>query len=187
MNHKGDIEKVKQFHFQHESSPNLHLKIVSQLKEEKLITTSTKSLTMNKERIYWIAATLAGIILGFFIATYNKTDPSKPAIAGEMNSQYLLLLREDSTFNASEGDIPRLIKEYTNWSTALKQEKKLVSAEKLSEEMVLLGNSSPSSSVISGYFLIIAGTLDEAERIANSHPHLRYNGSIEVRPIEQLN
>ena len=35
-----------------------------------------------------------------------------------------------------------------------------------------------------GYFLIKAPSIEKARKIASTHPHLKYGGEIEVRPLD---
>jgi len=137
---------------------------------------------MKNERLFWMAATVAGIIVGFFISSLINEQVQGPEV---IDNQYLLLLREDSTFSATEQEIPRLIEEYTAWATEASKAGKLVGAEKLTNEAINLGKEMSTTSV-SGYFIITASSLPEATQYANTHPHLKYNGNIELRPVEKL-
>lgn len=101
-------------------------------------------------------------------------------------NQYAIFLHEDSTFSGI--DIPVLIAEYSQWAEDLHEKGQLTAAEKLTDDVYHLGSpTSPQPShPATGYFIIQAADLDEAKKIANSHPHLKYNGGIELRPIEKL-
>lgn len=176
-----EIEEVKQFLNGMTPPENLRLTVIARLKQEGLIK---NNITMNTERFLWMAAIAASFLIGFFVETsISQFAPDQPA---NSQNQYLLLLHEDSSFNALESDIPNLIKEYTQWANDIGQRGDLIAAEKLTNESTSLGNMRPTSSQVSGYFVITAATVTEAIKLANTHPHLKYNGGIEVRPIERL-
>jgi hypothetical protein len=86
-----------------------------------------------------------------------------------------------------------IIAEYRDWAMARAAEGRLVSAEKLSEatrvmtgsgDQVAIAESADTDRVLGGYFLIKARNLDDALALAKTHPHLKYGGEVEVRPIE---
>ena len=105
--------------------------------------------------------------------------------------EYLLLLEEPSGYQAatSEAEQRERVREYGSWAGALSRDHHLVSA----------GELEPGGSVISpaenralapgatatGYFLIRAESLDEAERLARSSPHVKYGGDVVVRAVVQ--
>jgi hypothetical protein len=83
------------------------------------------------------------------------------------------------------------VAEYTAWAGSLAQRGYLVDGAELSSSGVLLASSQsrtdavPTSSqgVLAGYFIIRAADRDEAERIARECPHLKYRGTVSLRPI----
>lgn len=154
--------------------------IVSRLKEKKLIT-----YTMNKTNYFRIAAAIGGIIIAFFAGMYTAGTDRGATVVDDARRSYLLLLREDSTFSGT--DIPALVREYSQWAEDMAAKNQLVGAEKLTEEVYQFGSlSSPEGPGISGYFVIRATNLAEAEAIVQTHPHLKYHGGIELRPIDPL-
>jgi hypothetical protein len=48
------------------------------------------------------------------------------------------------------------------------------------------GPYSETKEVLGGYYLIEAASYDEAVRLSLDHPHLQYDGTIEVRRVEVL-
>lgn len=177
-------ERIREFHSTLTPPNGFEDTLLARLKQEQLIS---NNIVMKRNTIYWMAAAVAGIILGFFIGQYTSQS-GQPAIAENGESQYLLLLYEDSTFTTNGKDIPVLIKEYTDWAVSMSEEGRLVGAEKLASQSYPLGNI-PETSVghTSGYFVIRASSLKEAMDLTKTHPHLTYNGGIELRPIENLN
>ena len=82
-----------------------------------------------------------------------------------------------------------IIDEYRGWAEERRTEGRLVSAEKLEDTVRVLTSESatsalPEGRVLGGYFLIRATSLEEAEEIASTHPHIRYGGQVEIRPID---
>jgi hypothetical protein len=180
MDQEAPIKEVVEFHHSLHPPRNLSALIAKQLNKEGLL--KPNNIIMKTERLFWVAATIAGIAVGFFVSTMTNQQNQLPAVDG---NQYLLLLREDSTFSATEDEIPRLIQEYTDWAIAASNDGKLVGAEKLTNEAVNLGKEMTTTSV-SGYFIITASSLNEATSFANTHPHLKYNGNIELRPVDKV-
>ena len=68
----------------------------------------------------------------------------------------------------------------------------LVSAEKLKgdafvlegDKVARLDQRPVGERVLGGYFLIKAPTMERAREIASTHPHLKYGGEVEVRPLD---
>ena len=108
--------------------------------------------------------------------------------------RFLLALHEDSSF-VPDRPIAELVNEYSAWAAELGGRGQLVVAEKLSEWRVLLpeaaaagipeATTASASGAMSGFFLIRAADRAEAQRVALTHPHLRYGGTIELREVER--
>ena len=78
--------------------------------------------------------------------------------------------------------------EYRNWAIGLAREGKLVSAEKLANDEHVLGNPAgkrlaSGEERVTGFFVIRARDLAEAQRIAEDCPHIRRGGRVELRAI----
>jgi hypothetical protein len=153
-------------------------KIIHELKNQHLIQS-----TMNNKKLFWAAAVLSALVTGFLL---GRIDFNQPRITMNVEQeQFLLLLYEDDSFSGE--NISALIEEYISWAMNLQDKNQLAYAEKLKDEKFDLGNrSNISAAAVTGYFVIKASDLEEAMQIAKSHPHLKYNGSIELRPIEKL-
>ena|SRR5688572_17928437 len=124
-------------------------------------------------------ATLAGGAAGYMIRGTPAADAG-----GE---QFLLLIRGEPTSAAAPSDMSQLVAEYGAWAQQLARDGRLVSAEKLADDngrwLGAHGEVAPATA-IGGFFLIRAANYDEALRIAQESPHVRYGGTIEVRRIE---
>lgn len=115
-------------------------------------------------------------------------------------AQFLLLLHETpADFAAiSPEQIQGIIQEYSAWAEALRRQDKLVGSHKLKDDggrqltrrdgklRVTDGPYAEAREVVGGYFLVRAKDYDEAARLAEGCPHLKYGGRIEVRQIDLL-
>lgn len=151
-----------------------------QLEKEGLLKSPSGFM---RERLLWIAASISAICIAFFTGL-NISNMTNESIGG---NKYLLLLHEDQNYSFGDTSIEDVIAEYSDWAENLGKEGKLVSAEKLTEEVQTLGKVPKSASPATGYFVITASSLEEAMKISKSHPHLRYNGGIEIRPVDNVN
>jgi hypothetical protein len=89
-------------------------------------------------------------------------------------------------------------KEYMDWGDRLRAEGRLKAGEKLTFDAgrvmrasggrvtVTDGPYAESKELLGGFFLITARDYNEACRIAESCPHFKYGGSIEVRQIDVM-
>jgi hypothetical protein len=183
-------KNLKKFKNELKPPPELEGKIIALLKEENLINRPMR----NKTVYHAIAASLIfliGIVIGGSIfPNFLKSEQDKSKVVAEESNldKYALFLYEDETFQP-EVPMPDLVSEYGAWARNLAAKGKLDGAEKLSDEMVMLGvlkNESKGLEGFSGYFIIKASSLNEALELTNTHPHLKYNGGISLRPIENL-
>jgi len=135
-------------------------------------------------RVTYVLGAAAIYVLGFFspsvVGLFEKARP----VSGE----YLLLLHETpESMAASEAD---QVREYSRWARQLAAAGTLKSGEKLGETVSSLTGEGPSVTVnagvgdVSGFFLLYAPTYEDAVAIANTCPHLKYGGTIELRPID---
>lgn len=145
------------------------------------------------------AATLALLAfgLGYWVAwgTVLAPDAEKsPADAPAEGDVYALLLREtDSSAPTDPEENRRLVSEYGAWAREMARAGILVDGEKLDVGGVVLDASgegferrpwSREPKFLGGFFLIRAGSYEEAAEISRTCPHLKYGGEIEIRRIE---
>jgi hypothetical protein len=131
-----------------------------------------------------MAAALVVFVVGWWAGARGGAAPGVSATAGD---RYLLLLREDASYDRGGSETER-VAEYRDWAMGLRREGRLEKGEKLAEESLPLpagGAASPAvgSETVAGFFVIRADTPAQAAAIANTCPHLRYGGRIEVRRI----
>lgn len=89
-------------------------------------------------------------------------------------------------------------REYIGWGDRLRAEGRLKAGEKLTLDagrvlraaggrvMTTDGPFAESKELLGGFFLIAAEDYNEACRLAESCPHFKYGGSIEVRQIDPM-
>jgi hypothetical protein len=104
----------------------------------------------------------------------------------------MLLIAEDTMYTPPADSIEAnaRVAEYTEWAGRLAGGGHLLSAGELAYAGTDVRSSGKSASVIdtragaiSGYFLVRAESLAQAEQLAAESPHLRYGGTVVVRPI----
>ncbi len=159
--------------------------------EDRLIRSFRPSVSRRwPQRV--VAVLALALVGGAGFAAGRVTSPAsvapRPSVADSTLNTYLLLLEEaewpQRRPSGREG--------YSAWAGRLRAERRLVSAEKLTDEpgfriqptgrVLRPGESEPPANV-SGWFLLRARTYDEAIALARSGPHLRY-GSVLVRQVE---
>ena len=91
-----------------------------------------------------------------------------------------------------------ITKEYLGWGERLRREGRLKAGEKLTDDpgramraaggqiIVTDGPYAESKELLGGFFLIAAGDYKEACQLAESCPHFKSGGSIEVRQIDPM-
>ena len=88
------------------------------------------------------------------------------------------------------------VKEYGGWGERLRGEGRLKAGQKLTNDagrnmrnaaggrvVVTDGPYAESKELLGGFFVVTAKDYDEACQVAESCPHLRYGGRIEIRQI----
>lgn len=123
----------------------------------------------------------AALIAGFLAGRANLASPSG-------GPRYLLLLYEDSTYR-DDRPTRAIVGEYARWADSLRRHGALELGEKLADARVVLRGETSTQMTrgpggATGLFILRAGTLDEARAIAQTSPHLRYGGHVELRAIE---
>ncbi len=107
--------------------------------------------------------------------------------------QFMILLKEDlqSASQMSEEQLQADIKQYTEWVEELSKKGHFVSGEPLEgrgwqlkkDEVITNGPFIESKEAISGFFIIKAGSDEEALALAKTCPVFRTGGTLELRPV----
>lgn len=111
-------------------------------------------------------------------------------------SQFMLFIRNGEESNElSPAEIQQAIQRFSAWARKLREQGKLVAAEKLKDneglllrtrngQIVVDGPFAETKETIGGYFIVEAGNLDEAVEITKECPALSSGGIVELREIE---
>ena len=106
-------------------------------------------------------------------------------------SEYLVISRGQWDKDRAPEEIQAAIDKFYVWKDRLVAEGRMKPGQRLatagkivSRDMVTDGPYSESKEVIGGYWFIVAGSLDEAARIAAENPCLACGLYLEVRPID---
>ncbi len=161
-------------------------------------------------RGFWIAAAAAAavaLVVGYGLGarqagrggeTMTQTQSEATAPAGEAAAapKYVLFLFEDASYETpAENEIAARVGEYSDWARSLAERGRYVTGEELATGGRFLRVESGAVAAselqrdanrggLTGYFVIGAANLDEALEVARTCPHLKYHGSVEVRPIQ---
>lgn len=154
-----------------------------------------------RARLPWaLAATLlTGLALGSFAGSLldARRDVAGGAQSADPTSspRFALLLWEGSGYRPAEPpQVAARVAEYGRWAAALRAEGLTVQGEKLATEARLVSGprpaadstvpATPALGELGGFFVLEAASLEQAERLAATCPHVAYGGTIEVRRIE---
>ena len=111
-------------------------------------------------------------------------------------SQFMLFIRNGEEPNElSPEQIQQAIQRFSAWARKLREQGKLVAAEKLKDNEGLLlrtrngqtvvdGPFAETKETIGGYFIVEASNLDEAVALTKECPALSNGGIVELREIE---
>jgi hypothetical protein len=106
--------------------------------------------------------------------------------------EYLVIARGQWDPNVSRDEIQNAIDRFYTWLDRLVDEGKMKRGQRLTYEgktvrrnsVITDGPFGESKEVIGGYWFILASSLDEAAKIAQSNPCLDYGIFFEIRPID---
>jgi hypothetical protein len=159
-----------------EPPPGSSNRIAARLAQEGLIR---QSKPPSRRWLRVAALLVVGFAAGWGAA--RTTSPAPPEATGD---RYILLL-----YGAPASDPAGRAIEYRDWAARTRQEGRHVSGERLGTSFATLGpggkegKSEKSLGAPLGYFIVEAGSEDEAASVAASHPHIRHGGTIVVRRI----
>ena len=110
--------------------------------------------------------------------------------------QYMLLVYDDpSLWNVSEDEMPAIYEEYAAVSRdkATKHSAQLHRTEtaktvrvKAGETLVTDGPFAETKEKLGGYYLVEAGSIEDAAKLAAKIPSARLGGSVEVRQVMEM-
>ena len=136
-----------------------------------------------------VLAVAVGFLGGRMTAPVGDTGPdgdAPPAVARPAGEKFLITLHEDASFKAPP--MQEAVAEYNAWGGVLAERGQFVTAEKLVDEppAVLPAMDTASGPVMTGFYIIRAASRAEAVSIAETMPHLKYGGTVQVHPVEDI-
>jgi hypothetical protein len=113
---------------------------------------------------------------------------------------FILLLHQnlDRPRPSSPDEMMSITKEYMAWADKMRGEGRLKGGDKLTDDAgkilhakggrlaVTDGPYAEGKEIVGGYFTIAAQDYEEACRLAESCPHIKFGGRIELRQIHQM-
>lgn len=153
---------------------------------------SDKGLLVRATRFRWafVAGLVAcGFAAGAAVMYFTRHIPVQPV--ADQGQQYLLVLHA----NEPAADAGDNVAEYFAWYQQMSAERS-ISGEELARNgwTLIPGATAPTIStdlptspfgIADGFFLFTAASAEEALRVAASCPHLKHDGTLELRPIQQ--
>jgi hypothetical protein len=163
------------------------------LEERTVEALRDRGLLQPRRRNGWrpaVAAAAAIILFGAgIIAGRLSLSPASRPVGG----RYLLLLHESGSPPASATVVAGQVEDHRKWAMTMRAGNRLEDGEKLVDRGLLVSaagvteiSGADLEGHAGGFFIVYADSLQEAEAIARSSPHLRHGGVVEVRPIEEL-
>jgi hypothetical protein len=158
--------------------PELERRVVGALKARGLIRPRRSFPT------FAVAAALTGFACGVGLGRATMA----PAVPPDPGARvYALLLYPGTDVAPTPEAVQARVREYGQWARELRSRGQMIGGEKLkAASHVHLGTptASDADESLQGFFLIRARTLEDAERIARSCPHLRHGGAIALREVD---
>jgi hypothetical protein len=123
-------------------------------------------------------------------STQRSEPADKPMSTKPPASEYLLLFRNNAWYQDLAPDvIEESMNQFTAWADELRREGKLKSGGPLeaigktltSTNVVIDGPFAESKEAVAGFFVIQAGSLEEAVEVAKGCPGLEVGQTVEVR------
>ena len=176
--------------------PLLEERVVGALKRAQLIRPAKNVRGLRAPRVgLAVAASLLLFVLGALAGARWGATPERKTGAAE----FMLVLRSAAGQSPAPGpeEVRQRVGEYSQWAGRLRQQGVRVDGEKLRREARILRGadagavvseerSEASQDAIAGYFLIEARSYEQAVKVAEGCPHLKYGGTIEVRQIDRF-
>ncbi len=175
-NKKQKVNSWKDFEDTQPLPDHLEHQVVQTLRQKGLIAPG-RSRSIRRWGV-GLAASIVFFLLGFYVNASLTT--ANDGYLTEFN--YMLLLHEDDQFIA--GNPEQRFQEYAQWMGGIYEKGLKIDGQELARKGAnvhpIISNKSHFTT---GYFLLKASSLKEAQAIAQSCPHVKYGGQIEIKPI----
>ena len=127
----------------------------------------------------WVMAAASLLLFLSGLAAGRVLD--RPA-ASDDRPRFVLLLMDSPPAESVEAEL-RVVEAYRQWATSLRGEGRFVSGARLDERSAAIPAARENAEKLEGYFVISAGSLEEAIAVARTCPHAARGGRIVVRPV----
>lgn len=176
--------------------PLLEERVVGALRREGMLRPAQNIRGLRARRTgLAVAASLLLFALGALAGARWGATPERKAGAAE----FMLVLRSAAgqPTPAAPEEVRQRVGEYSRWAGRLRQQGVRVDGERLRPEARFLRGADAGTAVseesseagqdaIAGYFLVEAQNYEQAVKLAEGCPHLKYGGTIEVRQIDRF-
>lgn len=161
-------------------------RVVAALRERGLVAAAPRAAAGARRQLVrlGLAAGLFGSGLGAGLLAARREHDAAPPASGPL---YLLLLYPGpGSVALGPADEEARVAEYGAWAGRLRRAGQLVSAERLREDGLRLGDGPPEAWAAGpqGFFLVRARDDAEAEALARACPHLRHGGRVALQAVE---
>jgi len=162
--------------------------------EDRVVSSVMAQVTASSR---WGAALRAAVFAGLSLILFGGglflglSQSKKTSGVSMSQSTYVLFLLEGPQYDQPSGttELQERVIEYRNWVARTRKETTAISGIKLHDRSLILPSDKSvdvEPTEIGGYFLIEAVDMQTAIRIAETCPHLRHGGRIEVRQIDPV-
>jgi hypothetical protein len=135
--------------------------------------------TRSGHRQAWLLLAASLLLFLSGVATGRALDrPTAP----DDRPRFVLLLMDSPPAESREAEM-RIVEDYRRWATDLRGAGRFVSGARLDARGEAIPVARENTEKVEGYFVISAGSFDEAVRVAKTCPHAARGGRIIVRPI----
>ena len=127
----------------------------------------------------WVVA--AASLLLFFGGVAAGRALDRPA-APDDRPRFVLLLMDSPSSESTEAEL-RVVEAYRQWARSLRDEGRFVSGARLDDRSAGVPAVREGAEKLEGYFVISAGSFEDAVSVAKTCPHAARGGRIVVRPF----
>lgn len=168
--------------------PHLSSKIIEAMKNEAILSTPKTLISTSVPGVLMAILLAVGLTAAGFM--FGKSQTATPSTLASEKVQFALLVKAD---DVPPADPSQQFREYSAWVNNLKKERwaggealhgkawRLHETNGKIETLEHTLKTSPDE--LSGYFLFEAESAEEAIKIAETCPHLKYAGTLELREI----
>jgi hypothetical protein len=126
----------------------------------------------------WVLAAASLLLFLSGVAAGRVLD--RPA--QDARPRFVILLMDSPPSESAEAE-QHVVEAYRQWATTLRREGRFVSGVRLDHRGEAIPAAASSGERLEGYFVISAGSFEEAVTIAKACPHVARGGRVVVRPI----